>query len=129
MVCCARNRIDRDDNCPKAHEDGPSYYPVVATLTLGSHAVFHYYRYKPDNATLDSAEGPNTSNGNGKAVDTTPVMSVLLEPRSLVITMSDLYTSHLHGIDDIVEDVFPTAPLETESNSFRISLYKFDMRF
>ncbi|KAF8588035.1 hypothetical protein K439DRAFT_1336264, partial [Ramaria rubella] len=30
------------------HEDGPSYHPVVATLSLGSHAVFNYHRYLED---------------------------------------------------------------------------------
>lgn len=35
-----------------------------------------------------------------------PVLSLLLEPRSLVITRGKLYTEHLHGISDIAEDVF-----------------------
>ena len=38
-------------------------------------------------------------------------MTVLLEPRSLVITTSDLYTRHLHGIDDVTEDAFPEPSL------------------
>lgn len=34
-----------------------------------------------------------------------PVLSLLLEPRSLVITTGALYTDHLHGISDLTEDV------------------------
>jgi alkylated DNA repair protein alkB homolog 6 len=37
-------------------------------------------------------------------------LSLLLERRSLVITTSRLYTEHLHGIDDIAEDVLPVFP-------------------
>ncbi|KAF9559022.1 hypothetical protein CPC08DRAFT_638263 [Agrocybe pediades] len=83
------------------HEDGPRYYPVVATLSLGSHAVFHYYRYEEDNEHRDSAVGL----GNGKTIDMTPISSVLLEPRSLIISSGTMYTSHLHGIEAVEEDI------------------------
>jgi len=39
-------------------------------------------------------------------IDSTPVHSVFLEPRSLIITTASLYTSHLHGIQEIQEDAF-----------------------
>ncbi|KAI0946284.1 hypothetical protein AcV7_010302 [Taiwanofungus camphoratus] len=101
------------------HEDGPAYYPVVATLSLGSHAMFHYYQYKPQAV---SANGDNNTNSseNGRPIDPTPVLSVLLEPRSLIVTQSSLYTSHLHGIDDVVEDVFLQAS-NSENCSVRIA--------
>ena len=44
--------------------------------------------------------------GSGKPIDPTPVLSLLLEPRSLVITTSSLYTAHLHGIEEVAEDIF-----------------------
>ncbi|KAL5498184.1 hypothetical protein ACEPAH_2314 [Sanghuangporus vaninii] len=105
------------------HEDGPSYHPVVATISLGSHTVFHYYRYKT-NSTSDAPRmsdlpsdhgqsndvGPIQSSspaGYGRVIDMSlPVLSLLLEPRSLVITTQQLYTNHLHGIDPLSEDVF-----------------------
>jgi len=34
-----------------------------------------------------------------------PVLSVLLEPRSLIISSGTMYTSHLHGIEGLQEDV------------------------
>ncbi|KAJ6463564.1 hypothetical protein C8R45DRAFT_523268 [Mycena sanguinolenta] len=76
------------------HEDGPAYFPVVATISLGSHCVFHYHQYKPD------AEG----GAGGRGIDTTPILSILLEPRSVVISAQALYTSHLHAIREIEED-------------------------
>ena len=41
-----------------------------------------------------------------RPIDLVPMMSMLLEPRSLVITTGDLYRNRLHGIEDVVEDVF-----------------------
>jgi len=86
------------------HEDGPAYYPVVATLSLGSHALFHYYRYQP--LETSPAERLEDQSGEGRTIDPDPVLSILLEPRSLVITTSSMYSSHLHGIDGVMEDVF-----------------------
>lgn len=95
------------------HEDGPSYYPVVATISLGSHAMFHYYRYA--NTAVGIDEGVSSAKGGkGKRIDMTPVMSVLLEPRSLVITTRELYTTHLHGINDVQIDIFPAPGDDSE---------------
>ncbi|KAI8996254.1 hypothetical protein BD414DRAFT_408782 [Trametes punicea] len=98
------------------HEDGPAYHPVVATLSLGSHAVFNYYKYKADDDSAPSqaeqsagtttAAGPMSATGSGKPIDPKPMLSLLLEPRSLVITTASLYTSHLHGIDEVRKDHF-----------------------
>jgi alkylated DNA repair protein alkB family protein 6 len=35
---------------------------------------------------------------------TTPALSLLLEPRSLVVTAGEQYTARAHGIDAVVED-------------------------
>ncbi|RDB17733.1 Alpha-ketoglutarate-dependent dioxygenase alkB 6 [Hypsizygus marmoreus] len=82
------------------HEDGPAYYPIVATLSLGSHSVFHYHRYKTEGAH----ELTRTAIGNGRIVDPAPALTVLLERRSLIISRGPMYTSHLHGIRGITED-------------------------
>ncbi|CAK5271128.1 unnamed protein product [Mycena citricolor] len=76
------------------HEDGPAYHPAVATISLNSHCVFHYYRY-----TLPESHG-------GRSIDPTPVLSLLLEPRSVVISTDSLYSNHLHSIHEIKEDRF-----------------------
>ncbi len=51
-------------------------------------------------------EGPGNIRADGRPIDPSPVLSVLLEPRSLVITTQDLYTEYLHGISEAVEDHF-----------------------
>ncbi|KJA24935.1 hypothetical protein HYPSUDRAFT_183277 [Hypholoma sublateritium FD-334 SS-4] len=86
------------------HEDGPQYHPVVATLSLGSHTVFHYYQYRAD------GDGDPASSGHGKTIDTRPTLSVILEPRSLIISSGAMYTSHLHGIEEATEDIIACTP-------------------
>ncbi|EIW76638.1 hypothetical protein CONPUDRAFT_129924 [Coniophora puteana RWD-64-598 SS2] len=94
------------------HEDGPSYHPVVATISLGSHAVFHYYSYRNDgvdHGALNASSSPSTrahDASRGRSVNDVPVLSVFLEPRSAIITTDALYTAHLHGIDDVHRDTF-----------------------
>lgn len=51
------------------------------------------------------SEPANKSSVAGRVVDNAPVLSVLLEPRSVIITTSSLYTSHLHGIQETAEDI------------------------
>ncbi|CAL1698220.1 unnamed protein product [Somion occarium] len=102
------------------HEDGPAYHPVVATLSLGSHAVFHYYRYREQSGL----ESPIT--GKGRSIDKVPALSLLLEPRSLVITKSSLYTSHLHGIDHVEDDVFVSTAAAEDPPS-RINIANIDI--
>ncbi|KAH0834082.1 hypothetical protein J3R83DRAFT_11366 [Lanmaoa asiatica] len=85
------------------HEDGPMYYPVVGTVSLGSPTVFHYYAYNAENnqTPYDVARADS-----GRTIHLKPVLSVFLEPRSVIITTGDLYASHLHGIDEVTHDVF-----------------------
>ncbi|KAI5119702.1 hypothetical protein M0805_003586 [Coniferiporia weirii] len=126
------------------HEDGPSYHPVVATISLGSYTVFHYYQYKPGSSVSPAGCGtsslrspvnhtPNSGSDEGqnlpahsvkaelekdRVIDTTrPVLSLMLEPRSLVITTGALYSDHLHGIDPRREDVFLPAGSSPEAPS------------
>ncbi|KIY72408.1 hypothetical protein CYLTODRAFT_47260 [Cylindrobasidium torrendii FP15055 ss-10] len=99
----APNHVILNEYCPNQgimpHQDGPAYHPVVATISLASHAVFHYYQYK------DASDGTE-----GRRVNPTPLLSVVLEPRSLVITSDSLYQDCLHGIESIAVDSFATGP-------------------
>ncbi|KAI3336931.1 hypothetical protein HD806DRAFT_22769 [Xylariaceae sp. AK1471] len=70
------------------HKDGPAYYPVVCTVSLGASICLNIHQTKED-GTLDK----------------TPSWRILQEPRSLLIITADLYTDYLHGIDDITEDI------------------------
>ncbi|KAH7103695.1 hypothetical protein BKA62DRAFT_742451 [Auriculariales sp. MPI-PUGE-AT-0066] len=107
------------------HEDGPAYHPVVATISLGSHAVFNYYRYLSDDPSITASvasamlSSKDAAEGRGRPINPNPVLSLLLEPRSLVITRSSLYTGHLHGIEERKEDVFAPAPAPEEQQENR----------
>lgn len=63
------------------HEDGPAYYPITATVSLGSHTVLEVYR--------KTAQGER---------EPEPIWRVLQEPRSLLVTMGEMYRVTLHGI-------------------------------
>lgn len=78
------------------HEDGPLYYPVVTNITLSSHTVLDFYLPRKSNA--DEA-------GDEDAKAVSPIGSLLLQPRSLLITSGALYTDYLHGIEPRTEDV------------------------
>ena len=70
------------------HEDGPAYYPLTATVSLGGHAVLEIYekdeqgQKKPD-----------------------PRWRILQEPRSLLITSGNMYSETLHGIAETHRDI------------------------
>lgn len=80
----------------------------------------HYYRYKLDDpesfqtevSTALKRTADSVSTSKPRIIDKNAVLSLLLEPRSLVITSDDLYNSHLHGIDGLTEDRF-----ESHSNA------------
>ncbi|KAI5631061.1 2OG-Fe(II) oxygenase superfamily domain-containing protein [Phthorimaea operculella] len=76
------------------HEDGPLFHPIIATLSLGSHIVLRLYR-----KTEEGEERIETG-------------ALLLEPRSLLILKDELYTDHLHAIEEVKCDILD----ETISN-------------
>ena len=73
-----------------AHEDGDAYYPVVATVSLGSHIVLD----------IEAKDNDTTREEGGDVRG----WRVLQEPRSLLITTGELYTRCLHGISEVKVD-------------------------
>ncbi|XP_065833445.1 alpha-ketoglutarate-dependent dioxygenase alkB homolog 6-like [Oscarella lobularis] len=73
------------------HEDGPLFYPIIATINLGSHTLLDLYKKRSETADDSSAESRYVS-------------SLLLETRSLVVLTKDVYHSMLHGIRMRTED-------------------------
>jgi alkylated DNA repair protein alkB family protein 6 len=69
------------------HEDGPAYFPVTATVSLGSHTVLEIYK----------------KNEQGER-ESSPTWRILQEPRSLLVTSESMYTNTLHGIANISND-------------------------
>lgn len=72
----------------------------------------HYYRYTDDDPNDDSTSPPrfdDQKKDEGRTVRRQPILSLVLEPRSLVITTSKYYARCLHGISEIEEDAFEAA--------------------
>lgn len=72
-----------------AHEDGPLYYPTVATINTGSHTILNFYeKLTPDE---------NSHNRTYR-------FSMLLWPKSLSILKYDAYQTYLHEIEPLHSD-------------------------
>lgn len=65
-----------------AHSDGPLFYPVVTTISCGSHTLLDFYK------RLDTTEQQQPK----------LEFSLLLERRSLLVLQKDLYHNYLHSI-------------------------------
>jgi len=65
------------------HTDGPLYFPRVAIISMSGHTVFEF---RP-------------------RLNEPPSLSLLVEPRSLLIFDGDAYTTYFHGISERIEDV------------------------
>lgn len=91
---------------------------MVGTISLGSHTVAHYYQHEPsEQAVISSDLGSRRDPASGQTIDQTPILSVFLEPRSLIVTTDELYTKHLHGIDSTPVDHFRPHEFEEEGRS------------
>jgi hypothetical protein len=74
-----------------------------------------YYQYQtPKDVESTISNVPEKS---GKSIDPRPILRLLLEPRSLVITHGALYAEHLHGIVGARRDIF--LPLDYEQSHMR----------
>ncbi|KAL9103444.1 MAG: hypothetical protein Q9163_001507 [Psora crenata] len=75
-----------------AHEDGKAYYPVVCTVSLGSHIVLDITR---KNAVDEQQEAVSAEIQKWR---------ILQEPRSLLVTTGEVYKECLHGLEGVEED-------------------------
>lgn len=78
------------------HEDGPLFYPTVATISLGSHTLLDFYHH------LDNVEDNETQLDH--SFESRHFISILLEPRSLILVKESMYKNYLHGIAERKED-------------------------
>ncbi|KAF6211994.1 hypothetical protein GE061_012512 [Apolygus lucorum] len=69
------------------HEDGPMFYPTIATINCGSSTVLRFEKKSSEANEDDSLSLPKTA-------------QVFLERRSLVIVKGHLYTNYLHSIEE-----------------------------
>lgn len=70
-----------------------------------------YYQYQSNDVSDTAIHTGDTLNRSGRAINPNPVLRLLLEPRSLVITHGELYTQHLHGILGVHSDRFSRSQL------------------
>ncbi|XP_059473180.1 alpha-ketoglutarate-dependent dioxygenase alkB homolog 6 [Neocloeon triangulifer] len=89
-----------------AHTDGPLFYPTVTTITCGSHTLLDFFTPRTDDE-LDVRSDQTENKSCDSARE--PVVSLLLEPRSLVIVQDEMYNKMLHsiaerGFDEISSD-------------------------
>ncbi|KAL7423580.1 hypothetical protein Q5752_001160 [Cryptotrichosporon argae] len=97
------------------HEDGPAFFPLVATLSLGSHTVVDIHHYVSDDPSPPmTARPPEVADApaRGRPIAAVPLAHLLVMPRSLLLLSSSLYTSHLHGISPTTSDTVAGAPRE-----------------
>ncbi|GAB1601435.1 alpha-ketoglutarate-dependent dioxygenase alkB homolog 6-like [Argonauta hians] len=81
------------------HEDGPLYYPTVATISLGSPILLDFYHQVDSSTDAGSNEESTTSQEDRH------LLSILLEPRSLILVKDSIYLNYLHGIAERDEDI------------------------
>lgn len=77
------------------HEDGPAYYPLVATVSLGAPIVLDLYEKEKESTT---------SSELGYSRIQIPRFRILQERRSLLVTRGKMYSEFLHGIAERVLD-------------------------
>ena len=123
------------------HEDGPSYHPTVATISLSSHTVLDFFPKAASGsaATILDANTPTepetetpTEDDGGARPRRTPELSLVLQRGSLVVLQGSMYKDYLHGIaertHDTIDDGVANAgmcnvvPGETYERGTRISL-------
>lgn len=80
------------------HEDGGAYWPVVCTVSLGSHTVLEVSRKSPRKSGNDILPTEH----DGAAF--TGKWRILQERRSLLISTGEVYTKCLHGIEGVTVD-------------------------
>jgi 2OG-Fe(II) oxygenase superfamily len=92
------------------HEDGPSYMPCVAILSLAAPAVFRLYAIDgeqdvpPACAQEQAAAQPSGGSSSVEVAIEQPAFSVVVPPRSLLVFRGDVFTCYRHGIDAVYEE-------------------------
>ncbi|XP_069500412.1 alpha-ketoglutarate-dependent dioxygenase alkB homolog 6 [Ambystoma mexicanum] len=82
------------------HEDGPLYFPTVTTISLGSHTLLDFYHPVSRQQERNSEQDPTLQTEEERHL-----LSLLVEPRSLLVLKDDMYVKYLHGIKNVTTDV------------------------
>ncbi|KAI1711244.1 2OG-Fe(II) oxygenase superfamily domain-containing protein [Ditylenchus destructor] len=90
-----------------AHSDGSAYFPLVSTISLGSHTLLDFYK------DVDQSSGDSE---NSTPAQRLYVGSMFLEPRSLVLIRDDAYSKLLHAIEETECDNFDEKKVFNQSD-------------
>nr|CAD7453543.1 unnamed protein product [Timema tahoe] len=93
------------EKIPDPHLDGSLFYPTVTTISCGSHTVLEFHR--PPHIDVVSDQGEVSSGHN--------LLSLLVEPRSLLVLQDDLYHKYLHSIAEVTQDTITDRIANIES--------------
>lgn len=95
-----------------AHSDGPLFYPVICTISCGSHTLLEFYeKDEAEKADANADQCPTNDANNCESHSAkTPnsrqlVCKLLIEPGSLLILKDDMYNKYLHSISEVTEDL------------------------
>lgn len=72
-----------------SHFDGPLFYPVITTISVGSHTVLEFQKPKTEEENMSESQ---------------PDFKLLVERRSLLILKDDLYHRYMHSISEHEQD-------------------------
>ncbi|XP_002740837.1 putative RNA/DNA demethylase ALKBH6 [Saccoglossus kowalevskii] len=93
------------------HEDGPLFYPVISTISLGGHTLLDFYHHPTTQCDENSVdEAAKVATPEDRLFG-----SLLLEPRSLLISKDEMYTKYLHGIADRTHDTLTGKVLNVDA--------------
>lgn len=102
------------------HNDGPLFAPTACIVSLGGDAVLHFYDPSTNNSSSADSTVNIQSHENGMVIAPLmstsvasssrssylkPVLSVILQDRSLVVFTGEAYGKFYHGIDNGDVDV------------------------
>ncbi|XP_023334117.1 alpha-ketoglutarate-dependent dioxygenase alkB homolog 6-like [Eurytemora carolleeae] len=76
------------------HLDGSLFSPTISTISLGSHTVINFY------------DQDNGENGLMNPLEKRLILSLYLEPRSLLVLQEDMYNNYMHGIEEKTKDEY-----------------------
>ncbi|KAM3416062.1 hypothetical protein BST61_g9547 [Cercospora zeina] len=87
------------------HEDGPAYWPVVATVSLGGSLVLDVTSKANEKVEEGCGEADEAQKSSTTTEGNAPSSwRIFQEARSLLITTGEAYTETLHGIAEVMED-------------------------
>ncbi|XP_041468463.1 alpha-ketoglutarate-dependent dioxygenase alkB homolog 6-like isoform X1 [Lytechinus variegatus] len=100
------------------HEDGPLFYPVVSTISLGSHTFLEFYKKREmNNGDLQQSSDEGIQSNSDFSE---PCFSLLLEPCSLLILQDSMYTDHLHGIAERTTDIITSSVANLSATGYQV---------